>query len=459
MSRRGKKRTKAVAPTHSSRIRRDRVIVNGLAFDFTTPSPDSKIGISICGNPKSDTLPVEVRFDPPLEKIYAGSSTLSIMHLESKRTDTRLTILPHTDDKRLTKERYFEFVTHVCKMDTETVGLVQILYVTLENEQLRGDNPTPIWRPAFNLSLGFFERYQGLPFFPPDTPLDEAVDLSQIPQNSGYPITHKPAGGITSSRVPKLLGFYPGPDNFNGWRSAAIRFGRISEAKAALTYLNHHEDYIFKETGFISLENGGILDGAMCDGLITSAAGDQFPVEFKASRSNCNFEAAHLCQVVWQMATGFPYADLVRYCERQIKDPRTNTWCTSYECREIRLYRHPETETRIIQLCQQAHGSKQLDQLTQTEPYVQMRQQLENLAAQANKDAKIVPVDKELLDRLAQYKEDVMSTQNMDNVTAHPLMDRIEQRQSRIFAAFYDDDKDALVKECCEQIRDYTEFL
>lgn len=462
MSKRAKKRTRA-APV--PRVRRDRVILNGLAFDFTTPSPESTIGVSICGNPKSDLLPMEIRFSPPLEKIYAASSTLAVMHIESKRTDTFLTILPHTEHKRLTKERYFEFATHVCKMDTETVSVVEVMYVTLNNEQLRGDVPTPIWRPSFNLGLGFHERYECLPFFPPDTPLTEPVDLSQVPQNTGYPVTHKPAGGITSSRVPKLLGFYPGKDSFSGWRSAAVRFGRMSEEKAILMYLKQHPDYTYRETGFRSLENAGILDGAMSDGIITiEESGETFPIELKASRANCNFEAAHLAQCIWEMATGFPFIDLVRYCERQVRNAQ-GQWETGYECKEIRLYRHPETERTIIELCQRAHSLQykdpaKFDQLTQeSEEFCKIRKQLEELATQANKDAKIIPVDVTVLQELEAYKQHVMDTQDIDNQVAHPLLDRIEKRQARIFAAFQEADAQTITKEVCEQLKDYTDLL
>lgn len=461
-NRRGKKRGKSATDVPPVvRIRRDRIILHGLAFDFTTPSPESKLGVVLLGNPASDTLPFELRFDPPLEKIYAASSTVSVMHIESKRTDTRITLLPHTDQKRLTKERYFEFVTHVAKMDVDTVSVVELVYLTLNNEQLRGDNPTPIWRPSFNLSVGFFEadRYTGLPFFPPDTPLTEPVNLAQVPQNTGIPIQHKPAGGITSSRVPKLLGYYPGPDVFTGWKSAAVRFGRMSEPKVILTYLEHHKDYTFKETGFTSVENAGILDGAQCDGLVTdTTTGVQFPIEFKASRSNCNFDGAHMAQCIWEMACGYPYIDLVRYCERQTKNAQ-GTWETGYECKEIRLFRHPATETQIIKLCQEAHALRYKEHaLFDTEPFVQMRRQLDELAAQANRDAKHIPVDPAVLQSLEDYKERVLQVQNADNQVTHPLMDRIERRQAHIFAAFTESNVDEVRKEVAEQIQDYMEL-
>lgn len=462
MSKRGKKK-RAISPPPPPvlRLRRFRVVESGLAFDFTTPSPDSVIGITARGS-----LELEIRFDPPLEKIFGSSSTLSVTHLQSRRNDTRITVLPHTDHKRITENVYFEFVTHTVKF--RDANSIELMYLILENNQMRGDTDVPVWLPKFNLSLGFFEhhfpgRYKGLPFFPSDNK-EGGVDLSRVPQ--GSMILHKPSGGITSSRVPHLLGYYATEEeekyeSFTGWKAVSIRFGRQAEAKAILMYLKKHTGRIFHEIGFLSSEHAGILDGAQCDGLIEEDTA-KTPIEFKASRFNCNFEGAYMAQCIWEMGCGFPYIDLIRYCERQAKNAETGLWEPKHECKEIRLYRDLQTEQKVIQMCQASQEAKRRShsefyRLVNTHPYVEMRKHLDSLAVQANHHAQDIPVDVSLLDSLQEYKESVMAVQDEDNVVIDPLLDRIEKRQALIFCAYQE--QRMPVKEICEQIEDYSQFL
>ena len=115
-------------------------------------------------------------------------------------------------------------------------------------------------------------------------------------------------------------------------------------------------------------------------------------------------------------------------------------------------------------MCQQSHALqykdfKAFDALVQTAPYTEMRKQLEALTEQANKDAKMIPVDEAILERLEAYKAETLATQNIDNQVAHPLLERIENRQARIFAAFQEGDAQSLRAEVREQLRDYTEML
>lgn len=461
MSKRGKKRVERVVeqvervePIGSTH--RTRVTLYGLAFDFTTPSPDTHMGVTFLGNPQNtESLPLEIRFLPPLEKIYGTSSYISVTHLESMRRDTVIVVLPHTDDKQVSGD-FFEFPTHAVSVKMDR------LYLTLENVQMRGDVSVPIWQPLFNLGLGFFDkkRYQALPFLDPMRGGEEEVNLSQVPQS--LPLyNYKPTGGITSSQVAKLLGYYPGgkQETFTGWKSVAVRFGRLAEAKVLLLYLKHHPERTFRQIGFTSLEHGRTeLDGAQCDGIIDG----EYPIEFKASRFNCNFEASYFAQCIWEMACGYPHIDLVRYCERQGKTPQ-GTWATVYECKEIRVYRHLPLEKQVIEL---AHAAKQVrnndaefTKLMETEPYKQIRAQLDALAVEANKTATDIPADPELIKTIDEYKKRVLEVQGADNLTQHPHMARIESRQARIFSALQEERKEELVKEVCDQIKDLCGFI
>lgn len=446
MSKRGKKRR----PTPPlPRVRRDRLNFKdlGLAFDLTTPAPETCLGLTRVGDAS-----FEIRLAPPLPKIYGTSSVISVTHLQSRRTDTRIVVLPHTDAKCLVADCYLEFPTHVSKLSSDS-GSVEVVFLQLQNEQRRGDVNVPIYRPKFNYGLGFLDRYKALHFVPPD--LTGPIDLSKVPQ--GSVITQKPSGGITSSRVPKLLGFYPGKDTMNNWKAANMRFGQQSEIKAIIQYLDNHSNYVFHEVGFISSQNAGILDGAQCDGLIEDLDKNvKFPLEIKCSQSNCLFEPAHMAQCIWEMGCGFPFIDLVRYCERQVKSADGTTWEMHYECKEIRLYRDLKVEQKISEL---VAASKKNPNLLETPEYVEMRQHLTQLAQQANASATNLTVDIKLMHQLEEYKQHILDIQEEENVTLDPILDRLEKRQARIFAAVQEEDTDVCRKEASDQIRELCDLL
>jgi len=433
-------------------IRRIRTILNGLAFDLTTHSPDVQFGVSMISKDE-----YEIKFQEPLENTYAATSYITVMHMESKRTDTTLVVLPKTDDKRLVGEDHIEFVTHVVKMDTK--NRVETLRVILEDIQLNPDMSFPILTPHFALNIGFFpsvfpDRYVGLPF-----PVNE-TDISKIPQIYGVS-KYKPSG-ITSSRVAKLLGYYPTPDGkpevFNSHKITAMHFGTLNEPVALMMYLAHHPECVFKEIGFVSLENSvNPANGAQPDGVLVGKQQEPSLIEFKCSRNNSKMEASHMAQCIWEMACGYPHIDLVKYCEKQVKVG--NNWTIVKECKEVRLFRFPELENKIIELCQlQAH--KPNESLANTKPFVEIRAYLDKLAEQANIDATPIPIREDLIQQLIDYKKKILDVQAEDVLTVHPLMDRIEKRQMRIFAAYQDgESRDFLLKEVSQQIQDYAELI
>ena len=467
---------------------RHRIIHASLAFDFTSPSATTKFGLS------SDSIDEERRnyeilFNPPLEKIYASSSYLTVTHIPSKRMDTRICILPCTEDKKM-ESNHLIFVTHYVTLDDQLNHCVS-LHLSITNNQMRGDTDVPIWNPVFRFEW-FCNRETGGRYKALGIPISggKFFDTSKFPQGSA--IIGKGTGGISSNRTGKLVGFYleesaptGGGVTFTGWRAVTVRFGRISEIVGVLMYLKHHPDRVFSEAGYMSI--GDTLDGSQVDGIISTklavgaeisdftsvpgvpGAEGQGPevvsaIELKSSRSNCDFEASHISQCIGEMACGFSHIDLVRYCECPVKEPGKNVWSTKYECKEIRIHQNQEIEDELLKLCRQSapllkSNYKAFVELMQTPPYQKMRSYLEHMAKECNERAVQIPVDLELLDRLKKYKESVLNVQFDDSLTIDPVMDRIEKRQARIFAAFQEEDKLEIIRESMDQIQDYAELV
>jgi hypothetical protein len=432
--------------TKGAPLYRHRILLNGLAFDFTTSMQNAQYGLTLIGSPTdTEEQTYEVKFVSPLTE----NVVIAVTHVESKRTDTVFSVYPDSDDFQVQGD-FTVFPTHV-------VGTQSLLF-TLNNVQLRGDVPVPVWVPAFNLQW-FVNREVGNRYIPLNFvhPLHTgSVDLSLVPQRMR--ITAKPSGGITSSRCPKLLGYYPGGGDggaFTGWRAAAMRFGRLYEVVAVLMYLKRHPDYVFREVGFLSLEHGNDLDGAQPDGLVGQGGG----VEIKCSKTNCLFEPSHVAQCIWELGCGLTYVDLVRFCEKQVK--RDKLWVTEYECREVRIHRDPVLEKHVIGLCKRAHqvrDPKLFAELTQGDEYVNLRDHLATIAEEYNQRSEVIPVDVSVIDRLRAYKAQLLSTP--PKVSPVGILDDIERRQARIFSLFQEEGReDELVDETAQQIRDYTEIL
>jgi hypothetical protein len=472
-----KKRAVEEEPALLPHFHRHRVIHGSLAFDFTTPSPEAKFGVS--SDDPDDTRNYTILFNPPLEKSHGSSSYLTITHIESKRMDTRICILPKTEEKRLIRN-WFIFVTHLVQLDEQLNACIGA-QLAVTNCQLRGDVDTPIWKPVFRLDW-FCDRELGsgryIPLNPVPTDSSLPVDVSRQPQGSGT-IINKGAGGISSNQAGKLIGYFMSKDGkkeaFTGWKAATVRFGKVNEPVAMLMYMNHHKDRVFSEAGYMSI--GETLHGAMVDGVVSTQASTHDPiipngverdlsgaVEFKCSRSNCNFEPFHISQCIWEMACGFPHVDLVRYAEIPNKQPGTNVWETLRVCKEIRIYRNQELEDELIRLCKLSHplsknNYAQFCELMQTEPYQKMRSYLEHMASKCNECASPIPVDLDLLKRLEKYKEHTLSIQFDDSLSVHPIMDRIEKRQARIFAAFQEVDAVEFIRETMDQMQDMGELV
>lgn len=460
------------------RMRRIRVILDSLAFDLTTPSPDGDFAVSTIGPSDGDRVHLVVKFAPILEKEYATSSTISVTHFPSKRQDTIIVVLPKTEDKRGVSYPpnydYLEFCTHTVKIEQDNVSL---LYLTLNNVQMRGDVDVPIWKPEFNFGLGYFPRtfegkYEPLSFYPPDVHFGGVIDLSCIPQKYSL-VSFKPSGGITGSKVAKLIGYYVSPtfqtqEQFTGWNAVNVRFGRQGEDTLKLIHLLNHPEFTkMKEVGYLTInQQVREADGSEPDLIVQDEKGFPFPVEYKYSRSNSTIYGNHIAQCIWEMASGptFPQCYLVRGCERQTK-VGTNQWTNIMEAKEIKLFRSEEREKELIQLSVNAlkvynnRDYPKFLQLMETEPYKQFRDYLDKLAEESNQKATKLEIREELIKEMNDYRQQILDKQEEDVLTTHPIMDRIEKRQARLFAAFQEEDREVFLREACEQIGDYADLL
>lgn len=441
-------------------LRRTAIILRGLSFEMTTPSPDVHFGISTIGNDKGDRVHYEFKFKPPLEKTYAATTIITVTHIESKRTDTRIVVLPPPDqDQNHALLNYIEFTTHTVKLHKDSVDY---LYVCLLNTQVRGDVDTPIWVPKFNYNIGFFpklfpDRFESLPFYPPNVDMG-SIDLTKIPNMT--PIRFKPYGGVTGSQFAKLLGYYATTTTTTtSWQSAAMRFGIMMEPIILMLYLSTHPDYSFKEPGWWPYKDK-LADGTWTDGIITDGAGNTFGVECKASASNCNFEGSHIAQCIWTMACGdTPFQDLVKYGETQVRVD--NEWSRVASCKETRIHRHLEKERELIELAYRAKSHPKFHELIQTPPYVNAREYLDDLANKANSSqgSKNIEIRVDLIQQFHEYRQTILDVQDQDCVGLDPVLDRIEKRQARLFALYQEENKAKFHKEVCDQIRDYSDII
>lgn len=449
-------------------MRRQRLILNGLAFDFTTPSPDVNMGITCVGAMKEgmDRLHFEIRFKPPLEKVYARTSTIEITHIESKRTDTRIVVLPSTEDKRNVSLLdstlfYCEFATHIVKINEQGV---EILFLTILNVQMRGDVDVPIWVPSFDYGIAFFPKlfnYKGLPFWPPNIEFD-ALEPSRIRANQQPVYFRSNGNNISGSQVAKLLGYYATMNDDNvvsGWKAVAMRFGVTMEPFIIMFYMLAHPEYQqCEEAGWWAYKDSTSM-GTWVDAIISNSD-NRWGLECKASKTSASFEGSHIAQCIWSMACGnTQFHDLVKYNEKCIKID--DKWTTVPSCKEARIYRNEEKEKELIDLCIKAKNSKSpLSELWASPPYVNMRAWLDNLAADATKIAKSIPVVSETVQQMCMYRQNILKEQEANCVVLDPVLDRIEKRQAHMFALYQENNAgDAFQSEVCDQIRDLVELI
>jgi hypothetical protein len=471
-------KTSFIFPQRMKKRQRQRrlqtVSKNGLSFELTVPAAN---GPEALGLVVHDAKCFEIVIDPPTN-LDGIDATLRVSHSVSRKTNIVIAVVPaETTDSAYSeynggKLLYQSFPTHTLHLSGR---LIQSIYLTLEDAQFDGNCDTPIYVLKFNYGLGlmqrlFPQRYSGLSFYPPDARdiIRDGIDSTTFPQGSSQ--SYKTSGYISSSRVAKLLGYYV-PENdknwslafqeglFVGWRGAAVRFGQQNEITSLLLYLKRNPEAKFYETGASQNVTEGHTLTAQPDGLIDHDG----LIEFKASMKNCNFEGSYIAQAIWEMlCTNRSWCDIVRYCQRPFRDPNTGLWSQRRETRQVRIFRCPEMESKIVTL---ALASKELEVAGKTEefvrlvhsaPYKAIRKHLDDLAAQANAQTPVLPVDAHDLKPLEEYRQLYL----IDRQNGDSLLDRIEGRQGRIFALQGEDENVAEMRQLVlEQIQDLADFI
>lgn len=380
-----------------------------------------------------DEVFFSIDFDPPLQPKEAKKSKIQITHQSKTRqcidgVHIRVAASGGKATKRtLGKRKYSVYETHALEVDKKKQ--VKRVYIKAEDNQLRYKSNDIVLQPSVDmghvfLSNLFGKRYTGLEFFPPDvTVMGElgSIQPSEVPQKT--PLWFKLRGEVSGSKAYTLLGFYvpepgskeavgwsiDGKKEFNRWSKLNMRFGTLHEDHMIIAYLlaPGHEDRRFFEVGWCQApQDQGYPPtwGASPDGLLENPhmTWEDLPTdiskyykkadwnvtrgvaEFKASRSNCKMQPYYYPQLYMEMiSTRTLWADLVRYSETREMNP-DGSWCVVRTCRVFRVYRHKPTEDLIVSLLKQSLANKKnLIDLVQTEPYMNIRSYFYKLAQSA----------------------------------------------------------------------------
>ena len=311
---------------------------------------------------------------------------------------------------------------------------------------MRCDNPTPIWQ--LYLSPPVHDRYEPLPYFPPVV-LDMPMDATMYPQR--LPLSFKSNTGITSNRVPKLLGYYPGKDEMTNWKRVAIRNGRLKETEAVFTYLHHYPKRTYSETGYHETEQAF---GCQPDGLIhdpeQKKVGTDGLIEIKCSTKSCLLEGPHFAQAIWEMmTTQRPWIDVMRYCVRQVYRSETKKWETQRVFRVVRLFREPKKEEQLLAALKDASLAEE------------MRVQLDKMALDANTThSEEQTVDDAVVKLLQTHREQYFEQHKRQVEVVDPALDRMDKRHAVIFELFQAESRvSELHTPVAEQIQDLVEII
>lgn len=494
-------------------LKRSRIILNDFGFDFTHTTNNTTISVKEFTKPYFDTRHFEIRFEPPLSKKDALEANIRMIYMPTKTCDIRFYVAT-SESNRITvldpKHKYITYYTHTVQIQSKK-GIIPLLYVTIQNTQLNGDSDAlPDYKLVYTNIL--HSRYEPLPFFPPDPDIELAIkggiDSRLVPQNIRMNFKAVNGQTITSNTVVELLAYFgvpvPGtPDakeyNFtrkkeskDGWKGVNMRFGSLRERDVAIYLLESNPQLTVKQCGFYPHDTeddwGSMPDLMLYDDSLTV---DKIPqqlhhhinlmnndnkdfykygtAEIKSSRFHDTFKEYHIPQCIWHMmCCNTLWNDLIVYCEKKALDPETRNWVKQKICKRIRLFRSEDLETQLIDVIRTASQFKQLNQPQQYLEYIyndpqvlKLKKEFENIAKGANMQAVDISdtINDTVLEQILLFREEDNLEDDYYNVSLHPAIDRIEQRQADIFRLYQEPEQThykQLVQQIAEQIADYT---
>ena len=499
--------------TQIKKQRWSREILDGVAIDFVYPvgavtqtATTDSLGFRNVAS--STMLYYRMTFDPPLVKAAAAESYVRLVHLASRRSDTRIALMPSARGEHYTRKlakgalHFVVFETHALRL---VGGCVSAAYITIVNEQYCISSTAPILVPLMDYGIAFFNdrfqgRYTGLPWVPPDRALlaEHCVPLlsHMLPQSNL--LWFKVRARVSSSAVAGLLGYYadepgtpaPSPEDAAKDKKrmmSSMSFGNAKEADALICYLSHFGERCVREAGYTGhpgqpTEWGAAPDGLVTDALMTQAAlpletRADFPsdtneharagvLEIKSSLYNCNYAGGYFAQCTWEMmCLDVCWADIVRYSECNKYDATTRMYVQAPSARAYRFFRTRDLEKRITALAVASHALRsagkrvKFNALVHTPPYVAMRAELDALAARANTDAVHLGVPLDALEAKRAYTDAVCRVDLSSVSSGTPAMDRIQTETWNMFDSYQRQEREEFTRRGTSIVEDIVGLI
>ena len=172
---------------------------------------------------------------------------------------------------------------------------------------------------------------------------------------------------------------------------------------------------------------------------------------------DCTFKGYYIAQVLWEMeCLSTKKGELVKYSTKK----KNSNALAEIKCRLAILEQDSELQTEIKKLVTASKiaeikgNSHEFKKLVHTKNYVDMRLKLEDMAKTLKYVEIIIPTKK--MEEMECYRKSIYQVEIPEEMTGHPLMKDIEERQMKIYKALNDKDNYNFERLVIRQIRDYT---
>lgn len=347
---------------------------------------------------------------------------------------------------------YRVFATHALALSAMNTRATH-MYFSIENAQLdeaKEEKNIVANRLRLDLGISYFNerQYKRLQF----VPWDRVKDVKASLVGQGISLRRKPRE-ITSSKLYKLLGYYvPEPKSEKAktyvvgkWvegdaRSRInMRFGSLKESDIIQTYTNRYTGRRFECVGSLSHPDHPDKWSASPDGIVVDIkTGERRVAEFKSSRWSDKFNGYFLPQVYWEMVcAGTTCGDLVKYCELKAVCHVATLQL------DTKLYEKIRDLAVKSSVLAKSKDSKGFMSLVHSDPYVALRKELDDIAANLKYESiKVDSID----------LNDYIASQNTCATPSDTILESIQKRQSVILVNYNDE---LIMK----QISDYKKLL